>query len=219
MNRFFPSPHLERFIMEIIEQSHKIYDEIDGKAILKKLEYCARTCYDSYDKTCEGSDEKLVTFLIKHGHESVLEHQSITVTLVTDRAVLAELTRHRLASYSVQSQRYVRYDNIAFIKPDEMEEGSKSYLLWKNVCKMCAMAYRTMLQWGVPQQFARRVLPNSTATKIVITTNLREWRWIFKQRTSPAAHPDIRALLNPLLAELKEKIPIVFDDIKGEDDR
>lgn len=218
--------------MIFINQSHKIIDEIDGQQILKKIEYCARTCYNSHDKAGDGTAEKLIRTLIKSGHESVLEHVSITVELVTDRAVLAELTRHRLASFSVQSQRYVTYkDNVKFIsgeflarlaheenKAEFDENAAKAKKIIYGCFDSMYAAEKFYLtatnEYGIPAQLARCVLGNSTATVIVMTCNLREWRHVFKLRADPAAHPDMVALMTPLLQEFKEKIPVIFDDIE-----
>lgn len=206
--------------MKFVTPTHKIIDEIDGNAILKKVEYCARTCYDSRDKICDGSAEKLIRTLIKAGHESVLEHVSITVEFVTDRAILAELTRHRLASFSVQSQRYVKYDDVAFIIPSEINAdidavryGAGDWLT-ASVNEAEKRYKFGIKELGLKPQTARAVLNNCTATVIVMTCNLREWRHVFKMRTDPAAHPDMVALMTPLLEEFKSKIPVIFDDIQ-----
>lgn len=83
--------------MKIIEQSAEIIDKINGEEILKKIELAGRTCYQSMDKIKPGSAAEFVASRIKAGHESILEHVSVTVKLITDRGVLAELTRHREA--------------------------------------------------------------------------------------------------------------------------
>lgn len=208
--------------MKFVTPYHKIIDEINGDAILKKIEYCARTCYDSHDKTCEGSAAKLVRALIKSGHESVLEHVSITVEFRTDRAILAELTRHRLASFSVQSQRYVKYDNVEFIIPSSIDTdmSADTYTVgdwFTNGVQEAEDSYKNGINiFKLKAQIARALLPNCTATKIVMTCNLREWRHVLNLRTDPAAHPDMVTLMIPLLEEFKSKIPVIFDDVHCE---
>lgn len=203
--------------MRIIKQGYEIIDELVGEKILKKLERCARVCYKSEDKICDGSAEKLLTTIIKLGHESVLEHFSFTVVFVTDRSTTHELVRHRIASFSQESQRYIDYGgkDICFIIPEGVEENSNarnayelSYMIEEENYKMLRQEYNQQ------PQLARAVLGNGCATQIVITANIREWRHIFKLRTSKAAHPTVRALLIPLLKELQNKIPVLFDDIK-----
>ena len=85
---------------------------------------------------------------------------------------------------------------------------------WLNAMELAEDSYLTMIQEGCTAQFARSVLPNSLKTEIVVTANLREWRLILTQRTANVAHPQIREVMRPLLAELKQLIPILFDDIK-----
>ena len=200
--------------MEVIEQNHTIIDDLDGEKIIKKIELCGRNCYNSFDKIKEGSAEKLIHGLIKSGHESVLEHQSITVRLVTDRAVLAEITRHRMASFSVRSQRYCKYDDgVAFVRPSTIKLGSKDYGDWYAACLQTEIAYKNARKNGLRPEQARAVLPNSTATVIYMTCNLREWRLIFRLRLDKAAHPDIRKLLLPVYEEMAKALPSVFMDL------
>lgn len=197
--------------MQIIDQSFEIVDELDGQAISKKIEKCARICYKSEDKITEGSAEKFIGGIIKRGHESVLEHEAFTVKFVTDRSVTHELVRHRLASFSQESQRYVKYDNVEFIKPIGVE--GEAFEIWKQAMENSANEYKKLIDMGLAPQFARTVLPNSCKTEIMVSANLREWRHILKLRTSKAAHPQIRELMTGLLKELQSKVPVMFDDI------
>jgi len=198
--------------MKIIEQGFEILDDIDECEILSKLEKCGRVCYKSYNKITDDSKYAFVKNLIKVGHESVIEHQSITVMLTTSRSVTHELVRHRLASYSQMSQRYVEDDSIEFILP----EGNNDCDAFYRVFTLSEIAYKGLRNLGLSKQIARAVLPNACATKIVVTANLREWRHIFKERAiNKAAHPDIRALMLPLLKEFQHRLPTVFGDLKG----
>ena len=198
--------------MKIINASYHIETPIDGAKILKRIEKAGRTCYKSEDRITEESAESFVRMLIERGHESVLEHESITVRFVCDRGVSHEIVRHRLASYSQESQRYVRYNgDIEFINP--RMPNAKAYEAWQELCERAEETYRELLSYGVQPQQARSVLPNSTKTEVVMTANLREWRHFLKLRTAKAAHPQMRELTVPLLHELQERIPVVFDDI------
>ena len=198
--------------MKIINASYSIETPIDGAEILKRIEKAGRTCYKSEDRITAESAEKFVRMLIERGHESVLEHESITVRFVCDRGISHEIVRHRLASYSQESQRYVRYnDDIGFINP--RMPNAKAYEAWQESCERAEETYKELLSYGVQPQQARAVLPNSTKTEIVMTANLREWRHFLKLRTATAAHPQMRELTVPLLHELQEQIPVVFDDI------
>ena len=105
--------------MIVLKQKHEIMDEINGEEIIKKIELCGRTCYKSESKITDNSAKAFVRNIIERGHESVLEHVSFTVRFVTDRTTSHQIVRYRLASYSQESQRYVKYAgrDIEFIKP------------------------------------------------------------------------------------------------------
>lgn len=192
-----------------------------GAAELKKLERIARTCYKS-----EGGDisiettAKFIRGLIQRGHEAMLEHESISVKFICDRAVSHELVRHRMASFAQESQRFCNYSkerfggHITFIQPYWMDEDDDiCFDTWKEACLDAEKAYFDMLNQGYSPQQARIVLPNCTKTEIVVTANYREWRHILKLRTAPDALPDMRHLMEGLLEELKKKLPVIFEDI------
>lgn len=205
--------------MQAIKPYTQIYGDIDGQEILKKIEACGRVCYKSEGRIEEGSAEKFVANIIKRGHEAVLEHASITVKFVVDRGVSHEIVRHRIASYCQESTRYCNYSKddfgkeITFIIPNYLDYKSEAWNTWKETMKTCEDAYFKLLDIGLLPQEARAVLPNSLKTEVVMTANLREWRTFFKLRTAEAAHPQMREVTRPLLDELKELIPVVFDDI------
>lgn len=209
--------------MRVIEQYHMIETPIDGAEILRHIELCGRVCYKSEDKITEASCLQFVRNVIKRGHEAVLEHYNITVRFVTDRGVSHEIVRHRLASFCQESTRYCNYGkdkfgkNITFIKPVDIDEKSHLYNQWWNGCGFSESAYLCMMKDGATPEQARSVLNNSTKTEIIMTANLREWRHFLKLRTSKAAHPQMRSLARGLLTELKERVPIVFDDIVYEE--
>lgn len=205
--------------MKIINASYRIETRIDGAEILKRIEKAGRTCYKSEDRTTDESAKAFVRKLIERGHESVLEHESITVRFVCDRGVSHEIVRHRIASFSQESTRYCNYSNdrfgseLTFIKPCFFKEAKGAYCSWYNTMDFAECAYFDMLEDGCTPQEARSVLPNSLKTEVVMTANLREWRHFLKLRTAPAAHPQMRELTVPLLHELQRQIPVIFDDI------
>ena len=104
-------------------------------------------------------------------------------------------------------------NEITFIKPCFWSEDSNFYMMWKLCCMEAEKDYIHFIEDGATPQEARTVLPNSTATELVVTGNYREWRHFLKLRTAGAAHPQMREVTIPLLRELQEKIPIIFDDI------
>lgn len=202
--------------MKIIKANYEILDQLNGEEILKKIELCGRVCYKSENKITAKSAEKFARDLIVRGHESVLEHFSFSVRFIVDRGVSHELVRHRVASFSQESTRYCRYNNrdITFIQPFSETRQIAAYSIWHEAMRNAAVSYSMLVDdLKISAQEARSVLPNSLKTEIIMTANLREWRHFFKLRTSAAAHPQMREITIPLLAELKEKIPGVFDDI------
>jgi thymidylate synthase (FAD) len=164
----------------------------------------------------------------------MIEFGDIIVRFVTNRGVTHELVRHRLCSFAQESTRYVRYDGgMEFIRPvwcSKSVLGEWNYIidiennhdadiisfaegLMLKSRLHSELTYQKLLQEGWRPEQAREELPNSLKTEIVTKGNIREWRHIFQLRCSKKAHPQIRGLMLPLLSELKEKIPVVFDDI------
>ena len=205
--------------MNIIKPSYKIMDEIDRDKILKNLERYGRTCYKSEDKITPDSASKFVRNIMKRGHESVIEHEKITVKIICDRGVSHEIVRHRLASYSQSSTRYCAYNNERFggeitcIDPCFWEKESLIHFKWKMAMLEAEKTYMWMLENGATPEQARSVLPNSLQAELVMTMNLREWRHFFKMRTQKAAHPQMREIAVPLLKEFQKKLPEIYDDI------
>lgn len=205
--------------MRIIEPYIEIIDRIDGLEIIKKIERIGRVCYKSENRITRDSSKKFVQRLIERGHESVIEHEKISVKFVCDRGVSHEIVRHRLASYSQESTRYCNYSKESFgkeitvIKPLFWNENSEEYETWFRCMREAERAYFELINRGATPQEARSVLPNSLKTEIVITMNLREWRHFFKLRTSEAAHPQMREVACKALVEIKRIVPVVFDDL------
>lgn len=158
-------------------------------------------------------------------HEQ-LTHRFISVQFITDRGVTHEMVRHRPCSFAQESTRYVKYDGgTEFIRPvfdwaqgdivEYLSIGSASQLLysWYDACREAEDHYKVMIKNGASSQEARSVLPNSLKTEIVATANLTEWKHIFKMRCAKGAHPQIRELMLPLLAEFKSLICQLYSKI------
>lgn len=208
--------------MNIIDASYEILSELDKNKIYKQIELAARTCYKSEDKITDGSAEKLIKALIKNKHEAMLEHWSISVKFICDRAIANEIVRHRLASYAQESTRYCLYTNdkfnnqLTFIKPIQFKYDTPEYYIWKCFCLNAEMAYKDLIEKGATAEEARIVLPLCLKTEIVMTANLREWRHFLNLRAADAtgkAHIQIKELAVPLLMELHDKLPELFEDI------
>lgn len=204
--------------MKIIEPSFEIMP-VNGEEILKGIERAGRTCYKSEDKITADSARKFVAAIIKSGHESVIEHEKITVRIICDRGVTHEIVRHRIASYSQESTRYCNYANdkfgneLTFIRPFYWKDDPAKMGIWTTCMERIEKNYKELIRRGATPQEARAILPNSLKTEIVATMDLREWRHFLKLRTSPAAHPQMREITIPILKRFKEVVPVVFDDI------
>ena len=205
--------------MIIVPPSFEFIQEFDGVEMLKRIERIGRVCYKSEEKITEDSYKKFIAGIVKRGHESVIEHEKISVKITCDRGVTHEIVRHRLASYSQESTRYCNYakeqfgKEITVIKPCFWEEDSKEFAVWKAAMEETEQRYFQLIELGATPQEARSVLPNSLKTEIVVTMDLREWRHFLRLRTSEASHPQMREVANMLLEAFQEKVPVIFDEI------
>ena len=189
--------------------NYKYKDPMD---LLQDIERIGRVCYKSEHRITSSSAAPFVRNIIARGHESVLEHISITVRFVTDRAIANELVRHRIAAYSQESTRYCNYkDKIEFIYPKNVSD--KQLQLIMEACACAATTYQALIAYGATPEVARDVLPLCTKTELIATYNLREWRHILRLRTDKAAHPKMRELMQTLLQFFQGLVPIIFDDI------
>lgn len=220
--------------MRIIKPSFEILTQNISKedlTTLRLIERAGRTCYKSEENIDEDSAINFCRArLDQDHHESIIEHSSLTVKFICDRGVSHELVRHRLASFSQESTRYCNYskgrhgNQLTFIQPlwvsDEDVSGyfnndliGEQSCIWLESMSNSEESYLMLLSLGWKPEQARSVLPNSLKTEIVVTANFREWRLIFKQRTSEKAHPQMRELMIPLLEEVRSKIPVIFDNL------
>jgi len=201
--------------MKIIEQSYEIISLPEN--LLQTIEKAGRTCYKSESRITDISANGFTEMLIRRGHHAMIEFGDIIVKFITNRGITHELVRHRLCSFAQESTRYVKYNGeMEFIKPVwlSLDKDNSTRDSWTSAMLTAEMMYKDLLNNNWKAEQAREVLPNSLKTEIVVKANIREWRHIFNLRCSPSAHPQMRALMVPLLDELKEKLPIVFDDIK-----
>lgn len=210
--------------MIITQQSARLIEPEFGSGIklLKNIEFAGRNCYASQDRITDDSCFKFVKNLIDRGHEAPLEFAGLTFDLTTSRAVLAEITRHRLASFCVESQRYIqeaKTGDITFIAPEwYTTEGDGSIdhnasAEWYLAMQAAENSYKKLIELGMKPEQAREVLPNSTACRIMIKANVREWRHIFELRCSKAAYPQMRSLAIQMLKLAADAVPVAFDDL------
>jgi thymidylate synthase (FAD) len=207
--------------MKVIQQSYEILTDLsDSMKFLKDIERAGRTCYKSENNITDDSCIKFCKMLCERGHEAMIEHSQLSVKFIVNRAIANEIVRHRLFSFAQESTRYVNYSKDKFgseikvIEPEDLlPRVSADYNIWWMSCKNAEEAYMAMLSNNVKPEIARDVLPLSTATEIVVTGNIREWRHFFRLRCDNRAHSQMISISRKLLDDLKSKIPILFDDI------
>lgn len=211
--------------MKIIEPNFKIInpsDKIDGQRMLYAIEHFGRISHRSEEKQTPDSWKKFIqAVVLEHGDYSIIEHCSASVEFRVDRGITHEIVRHRLFSFTQESTRFVNGrksypEGLEFIKPINIQYPAPSYYSWVKACEEAEKIYLDMLDWGVRPQEARSVLPNSLAATIVVSGNLRNWRHLLLMRTSRETHPDFKQVTIPLLAEFKNRIPLIFNDIEPE---
>ena len=197
---------------------------LDGNDPIQLIELAGRTAYQSRDKITEDSANKFVKMLRDRGHESVLEHSAMTVEFNNvSRGFTHELVRHRLAAYTQESTRYVDESNfLVVIPPDKnadekvvelnLPNGIKVKVSFQEWMDLNEQMYRGLRKADWIPQDARQVLPIGIKSQIVITCNFREWRHIFKLRTASGAHWEIRRVMLNLLSDVKQRLPVIFDD-------
>ena len=212
--------------MRIIDQSVEVIRPRtleEGIDRFRCIEIAGRNCWRSEEKITEDSYRRFLETLRTKCHESPMEFGDIMYGITTSRDVMAELTRHRLASFAIESQRYVNESKdeggIKFIRPlfykefdpyynynkvDKIYEASRQ---WDDAMQLAEDAYERMTIMGMKNQDARKVLPNSTACKIVMKVNLRELLHIYDLRSSPAAYPEMRRLMELLKIETDKVLP------------
>lgn len=213
--------------MNIIKPDIEIIDMKDYDQMIRKIEKIGRVCYKSEGNITEESAERFISNILKRGHESVIEHEAITVRMICDRGITHEIVRHRIASYSQESTRYCNYTGDKFGNEITVidlaggfeynlndENDRKKYEVWTKAMENAEKSYFEMIELGATPQEARSILPNSLKTEIVVTMNLRSWRNFFHLRCDPHAHPQMREVANIALAVFKEKLPIFFSDFE-----
>lgn len=206
--------------MKIIKQKITINrSELNPKKLMN-IEAAARVCYKSEGSMKATPNVKFLQSLIRSGHESVLEHEKITVKITTSRALTHQIVRHRLASYSQESTRYCDYSNdkrfsdMEFIAP--FFSSDDSFVLtsiWQDEMERAERKYKQLIANGAKPEEARGVLPHDLKTEIVMTMNVRSWRHFLKLRMAKDAQPQIQHLAQALFFIFKSFYPVLFDDL------
>ena len=155
--------------------------------------------------------KKFVDKLEGLGHASPFEHASFTFGIEgVSRALLAQITRHREASYSVRSQRYCAEKGFEYVKPDTIMKNDAARITYRSIMADIEKAYDKLVDLGVPKEDARMVLPNACETRMIVTMNTRELWHFFHLRCCSRAQWEIRALAMEMLKECREAAPLLF---------
>jgi len=178
------------------------------------LEHAGRVCYRSEKR---GEAGNFLQARIREGHESIIEHASLTFEISgISRACSHQLVRHRIASYSQESQRYVELSEPELVVPPGVAQSPEAMRIWEDLTGRMKEAYRDLRELGIKKEDARFLLPNATATRIVVTMNCRELRHFFRIRCDRAAQWEIRALAKEMLKRAYRVAPAVFQDLYTE---
>ncbi|MFP3872183.1 MAG: FAD-dependent thymidylate synthase [Candidatus Natronoplasma sp.] len=179
--------------------------------------HAALTCYsEKVPEKGEMSREQIEDILEKireSGHHSVIEHASFTFAIhEVSRSLTHQLVRHRLASYSQQSQRYVDIEDFDPVVPDSIKEDEEAEEIFDELMEQIQQTYIELKEKDdVPLEDARYVLPNATRSNIIVTMNARELWHFFSLRCCKRAQWEIREMANRMLELVKEKAPLIFE--------
>ena len=247
--------------MKIVQPYAKIEEPELLISALRRIEHAARISHGSEDAQTNDSAERFIrAVVLGHGDWSVVEHISASVEFLVDRGITHELVRHRIASYTQSSTRFINYakkmptnaksvpPTFIYPKPEvfcahcdagnhpEPGEGraygydhTKPWFhaftlgdsaqcpyepVWLCAIQSAEDEYRNLIDLKWRPQEARSVFPNALSSKIMMTCNLRSWRHFFLMRTTKEAHPQMRQVTIPLLAQFKQLVPVLFEDIE-----
>ena len=175
------------------------------------IETAGRLCWDTQDKT--GTVPDRIQKWLEVGHESMIEHASATFYIRASRVLTHELVRHRLASYSQRSQRYVKETEPRYVEPPPIKDNLAAHEQFEQAMAACWQAYADLLAGGIKAEIARYVLPNACQTQIICTWNFREIRHIIKLRASRRALPEFRTVAEEIRSIVRDIAPQVFGDL------
>jgi thymidylate synthase (FAD) len=202
-----------------------------GVPALRLIEGCGRISHRSEDAQTDDSWRRFILAVVMgHGDWSIVEHATASVMFVVDRGITHEIVRHRLFSYTQESTRFVNYEKKlppTFVEPpwlsDEVTRAANgeptefsTRQVWRHAIHEAEFTYKNLVGRGVAPQIARSVFSNALVVRLVMTGNLRSWRHFSIMRTTKEAHPQLRQVTLPLLAEFKRVIPLLYDDIQPE---
>ncbi|MEM3672616.1 MAG: FAD-dependent thymidylate synthase [Candidatus Bathyarchaeia archaeon] len=169
---------------------------------------------ETFEKMDIEQARRIIKRVTGYGHTSVIEHASFTFSLEgVSRAMTHQLVRHRIASYTQQSQRYVTYDTLEkYVTPKSIAENAEAKRVFEETLEKISEAYKRLLQLGIPKEDARFVLPNAAKTNIIVTMNARELNHFFNLRCCARSQWEIREVATEMLRQVKKVAPALFEN-------
>jgi len=169
---------------------------------------------DIFEKMDAETAKKKIRRVTGYGHGSVIEHASFTFSIEgVSRAMTHQLVRHRIASYTQQSQRYVEYNTLEnYVTPPSIEKDKKAKTNYERTLTEISETYQNLLKMGIPKEDARFILPNAAKTNIIVTMNARELRHFFNLRCCERAQWEIKQTATEMLKLAKKATPALFEN-------
>ena len=181
----------------------------------KLIEYAGRLCYRSQGGGTPKATARFIRKRVEEGHESIIEHSSASFEISgISRSCSHQLVRHRLASFSQESQRYVDMSNPEWVIPPDIAADPEALAIWEASLARTQQAYQQLRARGIRKEDARFLLPNAAATRLVMTANFRELLHLFRIRISPHAQWEICQVAIRMLEAVNEHAPNVFGSLR-----
>jgi len=167
-----------------------------------------------FEKMDSEKAKQIIKRVTGYGHGSVIEHASFTFSVEgVSRAMTHQLVRHRIASYTQQSQRYVAYNTLEdYVTPPSIAERTEAKRTFDETLKRISEVYQNLLKMGIPKEDARFILPNAAKTNIIVTMNARELRHFFNIRCCVRAQWEMREVATEMLKQVKKVAPALFEN-------
>lgn len=182
----------------------------------KLIEYAGRMCYRSQGGGTPQATARFIQKRVQEGHESIIEHSSASFEVSgISRACSHQLVRHRLASFSQESQRYVDMSDPEWVIPPDVAANPEALSIWEDSLSQIQEAYRQLRALGIQKEDARFLLPNAAATRLIMTANFRELLHLFRIRISPHAQWEICQVAIHMLEAVYEQAPNVFGGVRA----
>jgi len=199
--------------MELSDTTVMFVEPPATNQVYRMIERCGRIAYKSEDKITDESAIPFIRNLIKRGHESVLEHVSLTAHILTDRGTSHALVRHRIASYTQESTIYCDYRGEVEYRTPFFLKDEEAMKVWCDAMEHAEASYNKLRALGIKPGQARDVLPNATKTEVMATYNIRNWRHVIRTRMAKADSDGMHLVMAKALSALLVLYPVLFEDV------